>query len=86
MDLRSSPLVMALNIPFLAPEEQFQSAAERLRAQIAGSPPIRGFDEVLLPGDPGWRAHRQRLEHGIQLPQTIWDDIVALAREFGVVI
>jgi uncharacterized oxidoreductase len=80
----NGPLVMALNIPFLAPAEQFQSAAERLRAQVAGSAPLAGFDEVLLPGDPERRARQQRLEHGIPLPQTIWDGIVALAREFGV--
>jgi uncharacterized oxidoreductase len=81
----NGPIIMALNIPFLAPEAQFQGAAERLRAQIAGSPPIAGFDEVLLPGDPERRARQQRLEQGIPLPQTTWDGIVALAREFGVV-
>ena len=77
----NGPIIMALNIPFLAPAEQFQAAAERLRAQIAGSAPIAGFDEVLLPGDPERRAHEQRLEQGIPLPQTTWDDIVALAHE-----
>jgi LDH2 family malate/lactate/ureidoglycolate dehydrogenase len=80
----NGPLIMALNIPFLAPEEQFKSAAERLRAQIAGSSPLAGFDEVLLPGDPERRARQRRLEEGIPIPQQIWDQIVALASEWGV--
>ena len=81
---QNGPLILALNIPFLAPEAQFLGAAERLRAQITGSPPITGFGEVLLPGDPELRARRQRLEEGIPIPQTTWDDIVALAAEWNV--
>ena len=77
-------LFLALNIPFLAPEAQFLGAAERLRAQISGSPPITGFGEVLLPGDPELRARRHRLEEGIPIPQTTWDDIQALAAEWNV--
>jgi uncharacterized oxidoreductase len=80
----NGPLIMALNIPFLAPKGQFQSAAERLRAQIAGSPPLAGFDEVLLPGDPEQRARRRRLEEGVSIPQQTWEAILALAAEWNV--
>jgi LDH2 family malate/lactate/ureidoglycolate dehydrogenase len=80
----NGPLIMALNIPFLAPSEQFQGAAERLRVQINGSSPLEGFDEVLIPGDPEQRARRSRLEEGIPIPQPIWDEITALATEWNV--
>jgi LDH2 family malate/lactate/ureidoglycolate dehydrogenase len=83
---QNGPLILALNIAFLAPEAQFLGAAERLRAQISASPPITGFGEVLLPGDPEQRARRHRLEAGIAIPQTTWDDIVALAAEWNVTI
>jgi LDH2 family malate/lactate/ureidoglycolate dehydrogenase len=83
---QNGPLILALNIPFLAPEAQFFGAAERLRAQISGSSPITGFGEVLLPGDPELRARRHRLEEGIPIPQTTWDDILALAAEWNVAI
>jgi LDH2 family malate/lactate/ureidoglycolate dehydrogenase len=82
----NGPLVMALNIPFLAPQEQFESAAGRLRSQISGLPPLEGFDEVLLPGDPEQRSRRQRLEEGIPIPQQTWDDILALAAEWQVAV
>ena len=80
----NGPLILALNIPFLAPEEQFASAAERLRSQIAGSTPLSGFDEVLVPGDPERRMRQRRLEAGIPIPQPIWDQIVALAAEWNI--
>ena len=80
----NGPVIMALNIPFLAPAAQFQGAAERLRAQINGSAPLEGFDEVLLPGDPEQRARRLRLEEGIPIPQQTWDEITALAAELKV--
>jgi len=81
---QNGPLFLALNIPFLAPETQFLGAAERLRAQIAGSPPITGFGEVLLPGDPEQRARRHRLDQGIPIPQPTWDAIITLAAEWNV--
>jgi uncharacterized oxidoreductase len=80
----NGPLIIALNIPILAPQEQFQGAAERLRAQISGLSPLAGFDEVLLPGDPEQRTRRRRLEEGISIPQQTWDDILALAAEWKV--
>jgi uncharacterized oxidoreductase len=81
---QNGPLFLALNIPFLAPEEQFLGAAERLRAQIAELPPVEGFDAVLLPGDPERRARRRRLEEGIPLPQQTWDELLALAAEWNI--
>jgi LDH2 family malate/lactate/ureidoglycolate dehydrogenase len=81
---QNGPLFLALSIPFLAPEAQFLGAAERLRAQISGSAPITGFDEVLLPGDPEQRTRQRRLEEGIPIPQPTWDDILMLATEWNV--
>jgi uncharacterized oxidoreductase len=81
---QNGPLIMALNIAFLAPQAQFLGAAERLRAQIAASPPIAGFGEVLLPGDPELRARQRRLDEGIPIPQPTWDALLALAAEWNV--
>ena len=83
---RNGPTILALNIPFLAPEAQFLGAAERLRTQIATSRPIAGFDEVLLPGDPERRTRTIRLVEGIPIPQSTWDEIESLAAEWHVAI
>lgn len=83
---QNGTLIIALDIAFLAPQEQFTGAAERLRAQIAGAPPAAGFDEVLLPGDPERRAREQRLQHGIPIPQPTWESILALAAQANVAI
>jgi LDH2 family malate/lactate/ureidoglycolate dehydrogenase len=83
---QNGTLILALNISFLAPEQQFLGAAERLRAQIAGAPPAAGFGEVLLPGEPEQRARNIRLEQGIPIPQQTWDEILALASQYNVAI
>ena len=83
---QNGPLMLALNIPFLAPEEQFLGAAERLRAQVAALEPAEGFDTVLLPGDPERLARERRLEQGIPIPQPVWDEILALAAQSNVAV
>lgn len=81
---QNGTLIMALNMPVLAPEHQFLGAAERLRAQIAGAPPSAGFGEVLVPGDPELRARATRIEQGIPIPQQTWDELKGLADSCGV--
>src|SRR5690349_9874818 len=47
---QNGTLILALKIGFLAPEDQFLGAAERLSAQINGAAPGAGFAEVMMPG------------------------------------
>jgi LDH2 family malate/lactate/ureidoglycolate dehydrogenase len=83
---QNGTLIMALNTPFFAPAEQFAGAAERLRAQASGLLPAAGFEAVLLPGDPERLAAQERLEHGIPVPQPVWDEILAHAARSDVVV
>jgi LDH2 family malate/lactate/ureidoglycolate dehydrogenase len=76
--------MLALNIPFFAPAEQFFAAAERLAAQVAMSPPAEGFDAVLLPGEPELRMRERRIAEGIPVAQRTWDELRALANELGI--
>jgi uncharacterized oxidoreductase len=83
---QNGTLIMALNTPFFAPEEQFLGAAARLRAQVGGLLPADGFAAVLLPGDPERLAAEIRLEQGIPIPQPLWDEIVALGARWNIVV
>jgi LDH2 family malate/lactate/ureidoglycolate dehydrogenase len=83
---QNGTLILALNTPFFAPEEQFLGAATRLRIQLSSLLPADGFDAVLLPGDPERLAAQVRLEQGIPIPQPVWDEIVALAARWNVVV
>jgi uncharacterized oxidoreductase len=79
-------LILALNIPAFVPEQQFLDAAARLQAQVGASPPLAGVERVLLPGDPEQISRRQRMSEGIPIPQTIWDQLTALAAQSNVAV
>ena len=51
---------------------------------IKSCKPAKGFNEVLLPGEPESRAYAERSAHGIPIEQTTWQKICALADGFGV--
>ena len=46
--------------------------------------PADGVDEVLVPGDFEYRNRKQRLVHGIEIPDTINEQIGEWADRFGV--
>jgi uncharacterized oxidoreductase len=77
-------LLLALNIPFFAPPEQFFSAAERLCAQVATSSPAQSFDAVLLPGQPELRMRDRRIAEGVPIAEQTWSELQALAAELGI--
>jgi LDH2 family malate/lactate/ureidoglycolate dehydrogenase len=79
-------VLIALNITAFAPAEQFQSAAERLCAEVAEARRLDGVDEVFMPGQPEQRTRAQRLASGIPLADATWGEVAALATELGVAI
>jgi L-2-hydroxycarboxylate dehydrogenase (NAD+) len=42
-------------------------------------PPAQGFDRVLIPGERGREGRTRRLREGVDLPETLWAEIEALA-------
>lgn len=81
---QNGTMIIALNTPFFAPEQQFLGAASRLRAQVGTLRPAAGFEAVLLPGDPERLARERRLAEGIPIPQPVWDGILDLAANLNV--
>jgi uncharacterized oxidoreductase len=47
-------------------------------------PPARGFDEVLVAGDPEDRARAQREREGVPIEPALWAKLTALSGELGV--
>ncbi len=77
-------LILALQIPAFAPEQQFEGAADRLRAQVGALSPVAGVERVLLPGEPELISRERRLREGIPLPQSLWDELSELAARWNV--
>src|SRR5579862_8122743 len=58
---------LAIDIQRFMPVAEFTARIEHLVALIKSAAPATGYDEVLVAGDPEWRAEAERTEHGIPL-------------------
>ena len=68
---------------FLPPEEYQRSVAAVLDG-IKATPLAQGVGEILIPGEPEHRTRVQRLAEGIEVPQTIWQQVEGCAQKVGV--
>jgi len=62
---------MALNPAFFTETDAFLDTMDRMIDEIHAAPPARGFDRVLVPGEPENLTKEQRLKEGIPLPEDL---------------
>jgi uncharacterized oxidoreductase len=67
------------------PEEYVRLVSTTLTA-LRGVPPAPRVERVLVPGEPEAQARQQRSQHGLQLPEQIWSDLVGLAKRYEVAV
>ena len=79
----NGPFFLALNIPAFVPADTFRGQVDAFRAVIESTPPAKGFERVLLPGDPEANTRLARAETGIPIPQPTWTELVELAVSLG---
>jgi len=75
---------LGIDVARLMPLEEFYQRMDRLVAEIKSAPPAAGYDEVLVAGDPEWRAKDERRRLGIPIPPGPWANLVRTARRLGV--
>ena len=68
--------MLALNVNAFTPLEAYQQGVRAFLDGIKSIPAAPGFDEVLVPGDYEGRARRQRLAHGVDVPDTTYQQIL----------
>jgi uncharacterized oxidoreductase len=51
---------------------------------VTASPPRAGFDRVRLAGDPERESRARRMQSGVPVDATTWQEILAAARKLGV--
>lgn len=67
----------------IAPElfnglQDFQDRVERLGEQVKTSKKASGVSEILLPGDPELMTREQRLQEGIPINETLWQQLTGM--------
>ena len=65
---------------------EFHGEVDRFIDWLKSSPPMAGFDEVMLPGENSHRIYQQRQHQGLEVDDNAWDQITALAEELGIAV
>jgi LDH2 family malate/lactate/ureidoglycolate dehydrogenase len=80
----NGPFVLAIDIGRFTDLDHFRAETEAQCAVVTGCLPAEGVPEVLLPGQPELATRAIRERDGVPVPDTIWDELQALAREYDV--
>jgi len=75
---------LAIDVARFMPLEQFQERMERLVTMVKSSRPARGYEEVLVAGEPEWRMEAVRKREGIPVPVNLWEKLGEIAARKGV--
>jgi LDH2 family malate/lactate/ureidoglycolate dehydrogenase len=82
----TSQMFLAIDVRRFMPLEEFAARVRRLVAHTKTAAPAKGYDEVLVAGDPEWRAEHHRRREGIPLAEDVWQNIASLAARLGVAV
>ncbi len=83
-NMRVGQAFIAIDVARFMPLDVFTDRMRRLREMIKNTSPAPGYDEVLLAGEPEWRAEAGRLERGIPITMPIWNALTAIASRLNV--
>jgi uncharacterized oxidoreductase len=75
--------LMAIDVQQFSPLERFHEQVTELVRHIKTAPPAPGFQEVLVPGEYEQRQELRRRANGIDIEDTTWSEIEAIAQELG---
>lgn len=81
--MNTSQMFLAIDVARFMPLEEFQARMEHLITLVKSAPPAKGYDEVLVAGDPEWRAEAERLRKGVPIDPSTWQRLKELAAEAG---
>lgn len=79
-----SQFFLAIDVSRFMPLQEFNARMDRLAALVKSAAPAAGYQEVLVAGDPEWRAEQTRRREGIPLDGGVWERLVKSAGGLGV--
>ena len=77
---------MAIDPERTVGRDAFAGVLSGLLGELRAIRPARGFDEVLVAGDPQDRARAERERSGVPIEPALWASLQALSSELGVTI
>ena len=83
---RNSQMFLGIDVGRLMPLDEFQTRMKWLVAKVKSAKPAQGYDEVLVAGDPEWRAEDARRSDGIPLAEGVWEKLKQAADRLHVAV
>jgi LDH2 family malate/lactate/ureidoglycolate dehydrogenase len=74
----------AMRVDAFRPEVAYRAAMDHWIRGFRNARPATGYEKVLIPGDPEREAAALRIREGIPFPQSVIDDLKALAEKFNI--
>ena len=84
--MRVSHFFMGIDIARFMPVELFVERMRTLVGMVKQTAPAKGYDEVLVAGEPEWRCEVRRRREGIPLSAGVWQHLCDAAMPLGVAI
>jgi LDH2 family malate/lactate/ureidoglycolate dehydrogenase len=79
-----SQCFLAIDVSRFLPLDEFGRRMDRLIDMMRSAAPAEGYGEVLVAGEPEWRAEQVRRREGIPIDGGVWEKLVAEAEKLGV--
>ena len=77
-------MLQAIDIRKFISVRKFEEQVSELIRKVKAAPKARGFDEILIPGEPESRERKKRETTGIPLTQPIVRKLEEISKEYGV--
>ncbi|HWY49347.1 MAG TPA: Ldh family oxidoreductase [Bryobacteraceae bacterium] len=84
--MRTSQFFLAVDVARFMPLDEFSQRMRALVTLVKSSRTAKGYDEVLVAGEPEWRAEELRRRDGIPLSDGVWQNLVQAAQQLGVAV
>jgi LDH2 family malate/lactate/ureidoglycolate dehydrogenase len=81
---QTGTFLLGIDVGIFRDRAAVEAEADGIIEKIKAVPPARGFEEVLVPGEPELRSAERRRREGIPVPEDTWAEIVATARSLDV--
>ena len=84
--MRTSQLFLSIDVARFMPLQEFTGRMQGLVGMVKSSRTAKGFEEVLVAGEPEWRIEVERRRDGIPVSDGAWQNLVKVAQKLGVAV
>jgi LDH2 family malate/lactate/ureidoglycolate dehydrogenase len=78
--------VLAMDPAAFLPAREFEDYVESVADRMSSTPPAKGFERVLVPGEPESSTREDRQKNGVPVAERTWEQIQETAKSVGVTV